>query len=142
MDDSSLPAAWRLMRLLDGFVTTQLLYVAAELRLDEALQDGPLHGADIAEAVGAEAGPLVRVLRGLVTDDVLAEEADGRFSLTPVGRCLPMLRGAAVVRGDLYYGAAAGLLDSVLGGGTAFERVYGAAFFDHLRDHPDLDAAF
>ena len=88
------------------------------------------------------ATPLVRVLRGLVIEDVLSEEDDGRFALTPVGESLTSLRGAAIVRGELYYGSAAGLLDTVLGRGTAFERIHGARFFDHLADHPDHEAAF
>ena len=85
---------------------------------------------------------LVRVLRGLVIEGVLSEEDDGRFALTPVGESLTSLRGAAIVRGELYYGSAAGLLDTVLGRGTAFERIHGARFFDHLADHPDHEAAF
>jgi SAM-dependent methyltransferase len=130
------------MRLLDGFVTTQLLYVAADLGVAEVLADGPKSGAEIAAAVGVPGGPLVRVLRGLVVDDVLAEEDDGRFALTPVGACLPALRGAAEARADLYYRGAAGLLDAVRTGGTAFEHVYGEPFFEHLEHDADHQAAF
>jgi SAM-dependent methyltransferase len=130
------------MRLLDGFVTTQLLYVAAELGVAEVLADGPRSGAEIAAAVGVAPGPLVRVLRGLVIDDVLAEEDDGRFALTPVGACLPALRGSAQARADLYYRAAPGLLDAVRAGGTAFEHVYGEPFFGHLEHDAAHQAAF
>jgi O-methyltransferase domain/Dimerisation domain len=137
-----LPPAWRLLHLLDGFVTTQLLYVAARLGIAEVLSGGPMTGADIAESVGADRSALVRVLRGLAVEDVLVEEEDGRFGLTPVGEALASLRGSALVRGDLYYRSAAGLLDTVLGRGTAFERVYGAPFFEHLAAHPDHEAAF
>jgi hypothetical protein len=135
-------AAWTLLHLLDGFVTTQLLYVAARLDIAGVLADGPKHGAAIADAVGADRDALVRVLRGLAIEGVLAEEGDGSFSLTPVGRSLTPLRGAALVRGDLYYQSAAALLDTVLGGGTAFERVHGEPFFDHLAHHAGHDAAF
>jgi Dimerisation domain len=137
----AVPPSWRLMRLLDGFVTTQLLYVAAELRIAEVLADGPRSGAEIAATVGVADGPLVRVLRGLVVEDVLAEEDDGRFSLTPVGACLPALRGSAQARADLYYRAAPGLLDAVRAGGTAFEHVYGEPFFTHLEHDADHQAA-
>jgi hypothetical protein len=134
--------ASRLMRLLDGFVTTQLLYVAAKLGVADVLADGPRSGAEIAEAVGADHEALVRVLRGLVTDDVLAEDEDGRFALTPVGECLRSGPGAALARGEVYYDAAAGLLATVREGGTAFEHVHGERFFDHLARHPDREAAF
>ncbi len=142
MDDATTPPPWRLLHLLDGFVTTQLLYVAAKLDLATVLADGPRSGTEIASAVGADRDALVRVLRGLVIEGVLSEEDDGRFALTPVGESLTSLRGAAIVRGELYYGSAAGLLDTVLGRGTAFERIHGARFFDHLADHPDHEAAF
>jgi hypothetical protein len=130
------------MRLLDGFVTTQLLYVAAELGVADVLADGPRSGAQIAAEVGVAEGPLVRVLRGLVVEDALAEEDDGRFSLTPVGACLPALRGSAQARADLYYRAAPGLLDAVRAGGTAFEHVYGEPFFTDLEHDADHQAAF
>ncbi len=130
------------MRLLDGYVTTQLLYVAAKLDLASLLADGPKSGAEIAAAVGADRDALVRVLRGLVIEDLLTEVGDGRFALTPMGECLTPLRGAALVRGEVYYESAAGLLDAVLGGGTAFERVHGERFFEHLAHHSPHDAAF
>ena len=142
MEKAAVAPAWTLARLLDGFVTTQLLYVAAKLGVADVLAAGPRSGPEIADAVGADRDALVRVLRGLVTDDVLAEEADGRFALTPVGECLRSGPGAALVRGEVYYEAAAGLLDTVREGGTAFEHVHGERFFDHLARHPDREAAF
>jgi hypothetical protein len=127
--------------LLDGYVVTQLLYVAAELGVARVLADGPLTGAEVAERVGAEPAALTRVLRGLALEDVV-EEVDGRFALTPIGEQLEPLAGAARVRGRLYHHAAEGLLDAVRTGGTAFERVHEASFFAHLDTHPDDDAAF
>jgi hypothetical protein len=141
MEDSA-PPAWQLIRLMDGFVTTQLIYVAAKLGVVELLAEGPRTGAEIAEVVGAGSLPLTRVLRGLVALGVLDERTDDRFTLTDVGRALGPLRDMAVVRGELYYRAAAGLLDSVRDGGTAFDRVYGEPFFDHLSSHADLEARF
>jgi hypothetical protein len=142
MDDPGLAPPWKLMRLLDGFVTTQLLYVAAKLGVADVLSSGPRTGAEIAQAVGADRDAMVRVLRGLVIEDVLVEVGDGQFALTPTGECLVPLQGAAIVRGELYYHSAAGLLDTVRGGGTAFEHVYGERFFDHLAGHPSHEAAF
>jgi ubiquinone/menaquinone biosynthesis C-methylase UbiE len=142
METAELPPAWRLLELLDGFVTTQLLYVAAKLGVAEALSDGPRGAAEIAEVVGADPDVLQRVLRGLAVDGVLSEDDDGRFALTPVGAALPALRGAALVRGEVYYASAADLLEAVRGGVTPYERFHGALFFDHLGRHPELDRAF
>jgi ubiquinone/menaquinone biosynthesis C-methylase UbiE len=52
------------------------------------------------------------------------------------------LRGPIIVRGELYQQAAAGLLDAVRDGGTAFEHVYGERFFEHLDHHAEHGAAF
>ena len=101
----------------------------------------PGTGAEVAAAIGADPGAMTRVLRGLAIEGVVTEE-DGRFALTPVGECLPALAGAIRVRGELYYRGAAGLLDAVRSGGTPFEAVYGASFFDHLDADPGHDAAF
>ena len=134
--------AWQLAHLLDGFVTTQLLYVAAALGIADVLADGPQSGPAIAAAVDADPAALTRVLRGLAAEDVLAETDDGRFALTPVGEYLGVLRGAAIVRGELYYRSAAGLLDAVRSGGAPFERVYGEEFFEHLSRNREHEAAF
>jgi hypothetical protein len=134
-------------RLLDGFLTTQLLYVAAKLGVADVLAGGPRTGAEVAEAVGADPDLLTRVLRGLALEDVLEERDGGRFALTEVGACLRSevagsLRGPLIVRGELYYQAAAGMLAAVRHGGTAFEQVYGSRFFDHLAGHPEQQAVF
>ena len=126
---------------MDGYVVTQLLYVAAELGVAEALARGPRTGPELAEAVGADTGALTRVLRGLSVEDVVAEHA-GRFALTPLGEAMLPLAGAIKVRGQVYYRSAAGLLDAVREGGTAFERERGVRFFDHLAAHPEDGAAF
>jgi hypothetical protein len=42
------------MRLVDGFVTTQLLYVAASLDVGGRLAAGPMSGSDLAAAVGID----------------------------------------------------------------------------------------
>ena len=61
------------MRLVDGFVTTQLLYVAASLDVGGRLAGGPMSGPDLAAAVGVDHAALARVLRGLVAEGVLDE---------------------------------------------------------------------
>jgi hypothetical protein len=128
---ADLPPQSQVARLMDGYMTTQLLYIAAKLGIADVLAGGPRTAAEIAEAVGADSAPLGRALRGLVVEDVLSEEG-GHFALTPLGECLRdgvpgSLRGPIMVRGDVYYGAAAGLLATVVDGGVAFEHVHGSA---------------
>lgn len=139
-------AASRLARLVDGYLVTQLLYVVARLGIADLLASGAKSAGDLAHAVGVDPDALARVLRGLAAEDVLTEDDEGRFGLTEVGSLLRdgpgSQRGPAVVRGELYFRAAAGLLDCVRHGGTAFDHAYGDRFFTYLDDNPDAATAF
>ncbi|MGY1706485.1 methyltransferase [Geodermatophilus sp. SYSU D00697] len=140
-------AASRLARLADGYLVTQLLHACVALGIPEALAAGPRSAGDLAAELGAVPGPLHRVLRGLAAEEVLDELPDGRFALTPVGECLragapESQRGAVTARAELYYRAAAGLLEAVREGGTPFDVVHGRPFFDFLAASPERLAAF
>jgi len=139
--------AQQVARLMDGYLITQILYVAVKLGIAEVLADGPADAETLAGAVQAQPATLRRILRGLAAEGLLEEHADGRFSLTALGTCLRgdvpgSQRGAIIARGDVYYGATAGLLAAVRQGGTAFEHVRGTSFFEYLGQHPELGAAF
>lgn len=141
------PAHLQVSRLMDGYLATQLLYVAAKLSIADAIAGGPQTADALARRVGAESDPLRRVLRGLAAEGVLDELPDGRFGLTALGSCLradvsSSLRGAIIARGDLYYGAAAGLLEAVQHGGVPFEHTHGVGFFEYLAQHPERGAEF
>jgi orsellinic acid C2-O-methyltransferase len=133
--------------LMDGFLATQLLYVAARLNVADALASGSQSAEALARHVGADATVLRRVLLGLAAYGVLDEHPEGRFSLAAPGVCLrsdgaSSLRGAIIARGDLYYDAATGLLEAVRCGGTPFTYVHGLGFFEFLARNPDRGAAF
>src|SRR5688572_13650958 len=102
-------------RLMDGYLVTQLLYVAAKLGLGDALAEGPRTADTLGPRLGVRAEGLRRVLRGLAAEGLLDERPDGVFALTAAGESLRSgaansLRGAIVARGELYYRAAGGLL--------------------------------
>ncbi len=145
--DSGTDPARILARLGDGYLSTQLLYVAAALSIPDALADGPAAAGELAAAVGASPGPLHRVLRGLAAERVLDELPDGRFGLSPIGALLVegapgSQRGAVLARGSLYYAALGELLGAVREGRAAFELVHGESFFTHLAARPAQSAAF
>jgi predicted O-methyltransferase YrrM len=136
-----------LVRLMDGYLSTQMLYVAVRLGIVDVLLDGPRTSVDLAAVVAAAPGPLHRLLRGLVMEGLLSEQPDGRFALTEAGRLLRAdghgsLSGAVLARGTFYYRAAAGLLDTIRGGGSAFRHVYGVDLFEHLASSPEDAAIF
>ena len=133
-------------RLLDGFLTTQLQYVAAKPGVADVLADGPRTGAEVAEAVGADPELLARVLRGWRwrtcwrnrTGGGSRSPRSGRaFGRTCPGRCeaRPLSGGALLPGGGRDAGGRAAR-------GTAFEQVYGDRFFDYLARHPEQEATF
>jgi precorrin-6B methylase 2 len=134
-------------RLMDGYLATQLLCVAARLNIADILGEGPRSAEALALRTGANRDVLRRVLRGLAAEGVLDELADGRFGLTAAGACLRSdapgsLHGSIIARSDLYYRAAAGLFDAVRDGGVPFQRIHGSSFFDYLARHPESGRAF
>src|SRR5689334_23301967 len=84
---ASNPAA-ELRRLLNGYRVTQVIHVAATLGIADLLKEGPRHSDDLAAATHTHPGALYRVLRALAAIGVFQEDADKRFSLTPLGQCL------------------------------------------------------
>lgn len=136
-----------LMALATGYLGAQLVHVAVELGLADALASGARTAAELAREVGADAGALERVLRGLAADDVLVEHPGRRFALSASGQLLRAdhprsQRGPVLACGRLYYGALAGLVDAVRGGGTPFEVAHGVPLFEHLAANPEYGAVF
>ncbi|MHB9025479.1 MAG: methyltransferase [Armatimonadota bacterium] len=137
----------KLRALLNGYQQTALLYVAAKLGLADLLAAGPKSSDALAETLGAHPRSLHRLLRGLVVLGVCAEEGNGRFRLTALGRGLQAdapgsQRGTAILNGEEYAGAWGGLLHSVMTGETAFPQVFGMSQWAHREAHPELNEYF
>ena len=119
------PTVARLQALLRGYTSTQALYVAARLGLPDALAEGPSDAASLARRVGADPDGLHRLLRGLAQLEIVTEEEPGRFALAEAGEALRTgapgdLRTWALLTGELFYDARAGLLDAVRTGASPF----------------------
>ena len=138
MDDS----ASALRRLILGLRTTQLVAVAAQLGVADALQDEPRSAAALADELRVDANALRRLLRALARLGVFAETDDGRIVHTPLSEPLRgdaerSLRDVARLYGAPWLWHAYGeLLDSVRTGQPAFEHVHAQPFYDYLDSHP------
>src|SRR5688500_5650952 len=125
-----------------AFQVTQLVYVAAKLRIADHLASGPREVTELAAASGSHADSLYRVLRALAGHGVFAEMEGQRFRLTPAAELLRSdvpnsMRAAAEVRGeDWTWRAWGALIDSVKTGKTAFDSVYGKNTFDWFAETP------
>ncbi|MDT0470623.1 methyltransferase [Streptomyces sp. DSM 41014] len=131
-----------------GFLFPAALRAAADVGVADHLADGPRTPADLAKATGTDARSLYRVLRLLATRGVVAEDDEGRFALTDAGQAL---------RGDVPYSArtavqmisdrtmwlpAGELTRCLTEGTTAFEGLFGMAFFDYFAQDERTAAVF
>lgn len=137
----------RLGQMATGSWLSQMVYVAAKLRIADQLTTGPLTAANLAAKVGAQPGPLYRLLRGLASVGVFVEGEPQQFSLNPMAEFLrddhpQSVRPLVIMTGETQYEAWADLLHSVQTGKTGFEHRFGRPLFDYLGDHPEQAAMF
>jgi hypothetical protein len=134
-------------QMLTGYCISQCLHVAARLGLADLVKDGPRAAADLAVATGTDAPSLYRLLRALPSVGVFAEDAAGRFGLTPLAEQLrsdvPGSQHAmALMNGEEHYRAWGELLYSVRTGKPAFDRLFGKPIFDYLPEQPEAARTF
>lgn len=131
----------RLLGWISACWTTQALAAAAQLRLPELLADGPASVQALAVATRCDADALRRLLRALVTLDVVAADDDERFGLGPLGPMMmsdgPGALGAwAEFCGTAGWSSWQRLVDCVRAGASARELAGGSSGLDHLDADP------
>ena len=124
-------------RMITGYWQTQAVYVAAKLGIADLLTEGSRTVDDLAQATQVHSPSLYRLLRGLASLGMFADDGTGRFSLTPMAECLrsdvPGSQWAlAIMSGEEHYLAWGELLYSVQTGKIAFDKLYGMPVFDFL----------
>ncbi|TCZ54567.1 methyltransferase [Roseicella aquatilis] len=124
-------AAAEVLRLGTAYQASRALHVAARLGLADLLGDGPRSAEELAAAAGVHAPSLRRLLRALAAFAVFAEQADGRFGLGPLGRCLRAdapgsVRDLVAMWGDADHWQTWGALEhSVRTGESASQHLFG-----------------
>jgi hypothetical protein len=142
-----LTPADQLMAMASGAWVTQMIHVAAELGVADALAAGECDCEALAAACGADADTLFRLLRGLASLGIFEETAPRRFALTPLAELLgsdhpQSLRQFARMLGDEHYLGWADLLHSVQTGDNAFRHRYGCSVFEWYAQNPRRGAIF
>jgi O-methyltransferase domain/Dimerisation domain len=141
------PAA-AMTQLVLGCLVSQAVCVAAKLGVADLLAEGPKGAGELAEATGAHARSLYRLLRTLASVGVFRELPDARFELTPMSECLRAdapgtLRDAAIFMGEEWHWRVWGhTIESVRTGGSAWERAHGSEIFPWFAAHPEESAVF
>lgn len=143
----SLPPSALMNQMLTGYWISQALYVVAKLGIPDLLVRGPRTADDLAATTKTHGPSLYRLLRALASVGVFSEDADRRFSLTPMADCLRSdlpgsQRSLAVMSGEEHYRAWGELLYSVRTGAPAFDQIYGMPVFDFLSRNPEQAEVF
>lgn len=142
------PGAFSLLELAQGGMVSQALRAAAELRVAEALADGPLPVGEIAQRTGADPDALRRLLRMLASYSVFAQNSDGRYKLTPMADALRAdaemsMRDFAILMGHpLHCEDWAQLTESVRTGEASLPKQRGVEAFEYLEANPEYGAVF
>lgn len=134
----------KLREMLSGFWVTQMIYAVAKLGVADFLKEGPKHYAELATATGTKPDLLYRVLRGLASLGIFAEEPKDHFALTPLANLLQSdtpgsLKYLAIFYGEQPYQTFGHLLHSLKTGEVAYEHLFGIHHFDYLKK--DKEAA-
>jgi ubiquinone/menaquinone biosynthesis C-methylase UbiE len=132
--------------MITSYWTSISIHVAAKLKIADLMKDGPKSTDQLAQATHTQPQALYRLLRALSSVEIFSEDAQGRFSLTPMAECLLDVHGSqravALMMGDEHFRTWGELLYSVQTGKPAFDHIYGKPVFDWLSEHPDQAKIF
>jgi hypothetical protein len=136
------------MQLLIGGMVSGSVSALARLGVADHLDAGPLSAEELAPKVGAEPGPLYRLMRATASVGVLTEGPDGKFSQTPVSATLRSsgpgsLRGWAMMNSQEWHMRGWEHLEyCVRTGKQALDKIYGKPAFELFADKPEVAAIF
>lgn len=131
-----------------GFQVSQMVFVAAKLRLADRVGDSGRTVSDLAADSGARPEMLLRLCRALAAFGIFAVDDAGMVSQTQKSACLrsdasPTLHYAALYWGLPSTWAAWGNFHhAIMTGGPAFEATFGMPNFEYLKANPEQSAVF
>lgn len=138
-----LPPQVVIAQMIGGHIVTRAMYVFAELGIADLLRDAPRSAADIAPRAGAAPEPLHRLMRMMASLGFLAEDADHRFALTPLGAAMQSdapFHSRSMVRfiaGPVGWRVLGEFLHSVKTGEAGTEKALGMSAFDYMATAPE-----
>lgn len=137
----------QLLQMGSAYLLSRALHVAAELGIADYLTGSSKSAAELALATNCDKDALGRLLRMLASNGVFAEDAQGRFSLTPLANALRSdvtgsLRDAISMVDDTWWNVYGQLGYSVRTGLPAYEQAIGMKLFEYHALHPDVNERF
>jgi len=137
-----------LIEVIGGYMASQALRLAAELKIADLIHDGVDTSTALAEATGSHAPSLHRLLRMLAAVGITTEPEPGRFGLTAVGDQLRADSENSLHAFTLFFTDPSLFASwqqaghSIRTGECAFDQVYGKNAYVYLSEQPELSALF
>jgi hypothetical protein len=148
MKPAEIPLPARLLQLATASWMSATVSAAASLGVADELADGPRSADEIAQAIGAHAPTLYRLLRACADFDLFTEQDGHVFTLTELGHTLRTDSPVSMRSFAMWVGEPAdryswsGLADSVRTGRSAFESVHGQSVWDYMSANTDTARVF
>jgi orsellinic acid C2-O-methyltransferase len=149
MSQSMAPdVAPKLMPLINAFMVSRLVHVAAELAIADRLVDSAKSSETLAHETKTHLPSLHRLLPALASLGVLEEVEINHFALTAMGAQLrsdapDSVRNLALMfGGERTWRLWGDLLGSIQTGESAMQRLYGVGSFEYFATHPQESTIF
>jgi O-methyltransferase domain/Dimerisation domain len=142
------PPQSAVMHIIAGYWLSRAVYLAARLKLADAVGESGASLAALASATGTRPDRLQRLLRALASHGFFRQQPDGTFVQTPLSQTLlsgvpaSMRALAEAELGRDHYESWRDIESCLRTGGTAFERQYGMPIWRYYAETPEAGALF
>jgi DNA-binding transcriptional ArsR family regulator len=136
-----------LEKILGAWIA-QGIAVAADLKVADALAEGPLSANELARRVGADPDALSRLMRALISEGIFSRRRDGRYALNALGDTLRSDAAMSMAGMARLVGSAehrehwSNLLDAVGTGEAVPAKLRGMSGWEYMAQRPELAAVF
>jgi SAM-dependent methyltransferase len=142
------PPQAEIFHIIGGYWLSRAIFLAARLKLADAVGDRPASLSVIARATGTRPENLRRLMRALAAHGFFQDTGNETFCQTPLSETLrsdrpdSMRAFAEAELGHDHYDSWRNAESCLREGGTAFERLYGTPIWRYYAEHPETNALF
>jgi DNA-binding transcriptional ArsR family regulator len=140
------PAA--MLEMITNAWAAQAITAVADLGIADVLAKQPMNADELAEAVGADADTVSRLLRALISRGVFRRRRDGRYDLTPLADTLRTDSEVSLRAFARFVGSPqerehwSHVTDSMRTGRAVIPELRGKSAFEYIAGQPELDEIF